>query len=68
MEVCSRDEPWAPSCSSGGVRKETLWTMMFAEEILMRRKSREEHPERRRFGRERTGVKASQQRTEDVCG
>lgn len=44
---------------------------MFEEDIVMRSESREqleEHPERWRFGRERTGVTASRQRTEDTCG
>lgn len=42
---------------------------MFAEDIVMRSErgeQLEEHPERWRFGRERTGAKASRQRTEDL--
>ncbi|KAK3550196.1 hypothetical protein QTP86_021223 [Hemibagrus guttatus] len=52
------------------VRQESPWTMMFADDIVICSKSREqveENLERRRFALERRGMKVSRSKTEYMC-
>ncbi|KAK3517914.1 hypothetical protein QTP70_027301 [Hemibagrus guttatus] len=52
------------------VRQESLWTMMFADDIVICSESREqveENLERWRFALERRGMKASRSKTEYMC-
>ena len=52
------------------VSQESLWTMMFADDIVIYSETREqveENPERWRYGLERRGMKVSGSKTEYMC-
>lgn len=56
--------------STDETRQESLWTMMFADDIMICSESGEQveaNLERRRDAQERKGVKISESRTQYIC-